>query len=893
MSYQTKELLGEAIDALCASLHLKSRSQLWEYADVDRHQWYRLLRIGYKQLPTTQNIAELISNLRERDFKISSEIEKQLYSALGVIVREETGMGIIPTPPAAPDYFGGREEVLIRLRDRLLGEQKSNTLAVVGLGGIGKTTLVKKLAHELFYQDKAIQAVLWAELARQPDPLNLLLSWAYYANPLFNYSNQTLPQLALQVKALLENLLINQADATRPNRILVVLDDVWENGKETARLLKQACPANALIFLTTRSQSLAVELAGSQVEQLEALTLAEGVELLQIYLPDAETNYLSELAKILGGHPLALGVAARRILKKVDRAKALPEHLQQYRQGLATGLCFKQLELELGTSREDNLNVVFSHSYAALDSQNQMHFRALGVLAYDLPFDKAILGQLWQIEEEQVEKWLDELRLEGLLEVAPDNGEGWYRQHALLQAYACTLVQNSPDYEILQDRYEKYLLSMTERFDQLKVERWQELRPYLGHIHALGHRLVTAVKQALVQNKEIAGSADLLVKALIFAKSTTNYLRTWSEIHQPDWLEMGLAVARTLQNRSDEAYLLKELGYIEGQRGKVLLGIAYSKTALVIFRELGEVENELLALNSIATLYAKLSERHTALEYVLQALPLAQKLNNQVQVAASYNSAGVAYAYLDKNEIALDYFFKALALRRDLKDLYNEASLLNNIGSAYTRMGDNKKALDYCLQSLEIRRRLGDINGQATALLNSGVALYKLGQPEKALDYFQQALELNRQIDDELGQAIIVSHLGKAYFQLDKIDLALKNLEQAKIGFAKLGHLVRKAGASYYIGKIYEKQGDWQTALNYYLESTELPENAGYNFEESLRLYDAGRLYQKAGNLEKAYRWFKRGLKVVTVYNPDQIEVYRKALQELEGTFSWKPVDEN
>jgi tetratricopeptide (TPR) repeat protein len=893
MSYRTKELLGQAIDELCDSLHLKSRSQLWEYADVDRHQWYRLLRLGYKQMPNTQNIAELIDNLRERDYKVSTEIEKHLYAALGVTIKTENESGIIPTPPPAPDYFGGREDVLEQLRTRLLGEQKSSTLAVCGFGGIGKTTLARQLAHDLFYRDKAVGAVLWAELTRQPDPLNLLLSWAYYANPSFSYANQPLPQLALQVKALLENLLSSQLDPTQPKRILVVLDDVWENGKETARLLRQACPENATILLTTRSQSLAVELAGSQVQILEALEPAQGIELLQIYLPNAELNYLAELTKVLGGHPLALSLAARRVLKKVNQTKALPEQLKEYRQGLAFGICFRELQRELGTSPEDNLSVVFSHSYATLSPENQEHFRALGVLAYDLPFDTGILAELWQVEETQIEKWLDELRLEGLLEIAPENGEGWYRQHALLQAYARSLVQDSPDWTTFQDRYEQYLVTLTGHFDRLKVERWQKLRPFLGHLHALGQRLVMAVTQNLAHNEESVLASDsiyLLKKALQFAKNTATYLRTWSEIHQPDWLEMGLAVAKALQDRSSEAYFLEITGYILAQRGKVRLGIEHSLTALLIFRELGEVENELISLITVATLYAKIGERQTVLEYSVQALPLAQKLGDQEQIAAIYNNTGMAYAYLDKNQLALDYFFKALAIRRELKDLYKEGSLLNNIGSTYTRMGDNQKALAYCLQSLELRQRLGDLNGQATASLNSGVALARLGQPEKALSYLQHALELDRQIGDELGRAIINSHVGRVYFQLNKIDLALEYLEQARVLFAELGHLVRKAGACYHIGKVYEKMGDWQTALHYYLESTILPENSGYNLEESIRLYDVGRLYRKLGDLEKANIWFSRGLGVVKLYNPDQIPLYQEALEELSVPIASHPL---
>jgi hypothetical protein len=237
-----------------------------------------------------------------------------------------------PTPPARPDYFGGRDVPLAELNAKLKAGKNTAIVAVAGLGGIGKTTLARKVVNDL-YEQQVFRAVLWANVGQEPQPHTLLESWATYADPTYQASaDKPLTAVALHVKSLLEGVIDEKCQECPPlNRTLVVLDNVWDTSLETTRLLKQACPANSTILITSRSHNAAIDL-GANVQTLDRLTNAEATALLSQYLPpDVNQAKLAELGQVLGGHPLALTLAAKRILKAATPpTTALTTHLKEY-----------------------------------------------------------------------------------------------------------------------------------------------------------------------------------------------------------------------------------------------------------------------------------------------------------------------------------------------------------------------------------------------------------------------------------------------------------------------------------------------------------------------------------------------------------------------------------
>jgi len=563
-----------------------------------------------------------------------------------------------PTPPAPPLYFGGRDAVLNTLKDKIKAGESIALTAINGVGGVGKTTLARALAHQM-HTEKVFRAVLWADVTRAPDALSILRGWALsYADSSFSTENMKPDQIAAAVKGLLDDVINKRCEICEPSRVLVVLDDVWDSGLEAARLIQTACPDNATMLITTRSENLAHNMQ-ALVEPLGYLSPEDAAALLAKYLPDTDVTPLRELGKALGGHALALELAARRIKKEAGRDtldNALRRCLTDYQRGIPAGSTLGALKLEQGEKREDNLTVALALSYQDLSDADQRRFRALGVLAFDAPFDQTILAALWDTPPERVDDLADTLRLLSLIQA----DIGGYRQHPLLRSYALALLKQADELENTFARYADQVILIAEKFYELPLEQWVQLTPYLPHIYAAGNELV-------VRTSNVAAVPEIVLKrAQLFALNTSYYLANRREVRQIDWTEMGLAVSRQLEDAPREARFLNDLG----------VG------------------------------YSALGDNARALDYFEQALPLRRAVGDRRGEASTLSNIGAVYSDLGDNARALDYFEQALPLRRAVGDRRGEAVTCFNIGMAYQNLGDLDKAIEYVSRCVELDRQV-------------------------------------------------------------------------------------------------------------------------------------------------------------------------------------------
>lgn len=226
--------------------------------------------------------------------------------------------------------FYGRDPELAQLQ-QWIGQERCRLIAVVGLGGIGKTSLMLKLAQKLAAEtiEPPFTHIIWRSLRNAP-PIQALL-----ADLLHFLSNQqetrSLETVAGQIERLLHYL--------RTQRCLIVLDngetvlqtadakptsddhdqgyrDLWQQVGET---LHQSC-----LILTSREKPRAVALLeGTQSPvrtlMLQGLPTPVGQQLLQLKgeFTGTETDW-QRLIEGYSGNPLALKMIATTIQTLFD-----------------------------------------------------------------------------------------------------------------------------------------------------------------------------------------------------------------------------------------------------------------------------------------------------------------------------------------------------------------------------------------------------------------------------------------------------------------------------------------------------------------------------------------------------------------------------------------------
>ena len=693
-------------------------------------------------------------------------------------------------PPPLPDKFGGRLEKLADLKKRLMQDSDTLTLtALVGQGGIGKTTLARKAAYELYHKDKQFRAVLWIEVKRTPNAEQLLLNWAKLGNPNFNADGQPVQNFVSEIKASLEDLIVTEGVDNGSDRVLVVFDDVWEAGIPAVKLLKRTLPDRACVLITTRHEKVRIGL-GATREKLDRLKTPQAVELLRIYLdddiPELSNDKLAELAEVLGGHSLALTLAAKRLLEDPYPVAGLIRHIKQYQKSLVEGTSFAQLTLD-PDDKDENLELSLFYSYETLSPEEQIRFRALGVLIDDQPFDLKLLAAIWKVEIpddserveevlEQVREWAKRFCNLSLLEGADETelGDGWYRQHLVLHAYARALLKDDlAEYSDVQNSYQDGTIEIAKQFIELPPEKWKALDPYLLHIFNTGDYLVREYT-----NWNLEQHYTQFERARNFALSIYHYLEFRPELSRLAWLEMGLTITRQLQEQQWEALFLNQVGLFCSNRGDKRKALDKYEEALPLLRAAGDRAGEASILSNIGEIYRALEEPYKALEKHNEALPIRKEVGDRMGEAITLNNIGGAYRMLQEFDTALKYYEEALSIRREIGDRMGEAKALNNIGEVYRTLGEPHKALEKYNEALLIRKEVRDLAGEATTLNNIGLAYSDLGESHKALEKYNEALPIRRIVGDRSGEAGTSFNIGLIYYAWEQLKQSIEWVEK-------------------------------------------------------------------------------------------------------------------
>ncbi len=665
--------------------------------------------------------------------------------------------------------------------------------AVYGPGGLGKSTLAAALAHDCTVRRMFPDGVIWLEVGQKPIPTQLQ---AQIGATVFNdsrdrYQTEQDGRLAL-------------AQILRDKHALIVLDDVWDHGVVSWFPIEET--ANRLL-ITTRSGGLARRIQGEDI-QLEILSPLEGAALIAGRAGgDANNADYQQIARVLGGHTLAIRLAAEQLaLGYADDAADLLRMLSKPEKPFAA------LKLS-DDDKDENVELSLSLSYAALKPDLQRRYRALGVLPIESTFDLPLLAALWSDEDpDDARAPLRTLLDNGLLDAAGDNRTS---QHRLLRAYARALLTGAGELEPTFGRYADYVIEQAKQFDTLPREQWNQLDALLPHVSETGERLTDDWEHAATPDD------DLTRRCGDFAYNVTQYVTNRPQmIDTPRgrerlglrWLDMGLNVSRKTGDQAREALFCNDIGFVWSALGEKRKALDYYEQALPLRRAVGNRGGEATTLNNIGRVWDDVGEKRRALEYFEQALQLYRAVGNRDGEAVTLTNIGEIWRTLGEPRKALDYYEQVLPLRRVVGNRGGEATTLNNIGAVWDDVGEKRKALDYYEQALPLYRAVGDRGGEAATLNNIGEIWRTLGEPRKALEYYEQALPLRRAVSDRGGEAITLNNMAAIHYGAG-VDNAAAILQQIIPIFHDLGAVGEEAAILVNLAAVYEKMGKIDDAI--------------------------------------------------------------------------------
>ncbi|KAL6906018.1 hypothetical protein ACP4OV_003619 [Aristida adscensionis] len=204
-------------------------------------------------------------------------------------------------------------------KEEMPGEGESNrvhVLAILGTGGIGKTTIAKKVFSDQTVHD-SFDTMIWLSVTRDFTEVDLLRTAIIDAGG---------DHHGAQEKSVLEPILTR---ALRGKKFLLVMDDMW-TAKPWGEVLRvpavEAGAPGSKVLITTRNEGVAREMNAVHMHHVSKLGLQDAWAMLKkkVALSELENERLKDIGmKIVekcDGLPLAIKVVAGVLLKK-DRTE--------------------------------------------------------------------------------------------------------------------------------------------------------------------------------------------------------------------------------------------------------------------------------------------------------------------------------------------------------------------------------------------------------------------------------------------------------------------------------------------------------------------------------------------------------------------------------------------
>ncbi|TDV48837.1 AfsR/SARP family transcriptional regulator [Actinophytocola oryzae] len=716
----------------------------------------------------------------------------------------------LPSPP--PD-FTGREPEIDELRTALVRQTTMPVGVVSGAGGVGKSTLAHRVAHEIagHFPDGQYHLELHGSTASPVTAEEVL------GRVLRDFDPTT------TVPGSLDERVARYRTLLAGTRTLVVLDDAANEAQ--VRPLLPGTPGCA-VLITSRNRLSA--LAAATFVELGVLPADVAVDLFtRIVGADrsaTEPAAAAEITRLCGRLPLAIRIAGARLVSR--RQWSLSR--------LASRLAREQHRLDELAVGDQQVRASIELSYALLPEPARTALRRLGLLG--LPhFPAWVAASALEIDVDDAERVLEDLVDVSLLEIDGVDSLGLmrYQLHDLVRLFA---LERAVEEELPKERaatVERVLggwIWLVERINESVPLVQPSIQPTFrlgrsvdheiaGRVVASPYEWFRAEEEALTTAVELAATLDLdaIAVELATALSGTAFgghhrvlddpFGSWQRTH-----DAALSAARRNDNALGEAALLAGLGQLYYERDDFPKSRAYLSQAQSVFRGAGDLRGE-------ATTLAALGAACREQGYLPEALHFLDRAGRMW--AALAESGGMGHVQRLTGTVRLemgDYpgTYTALTEARSLfvaaGSRRGEGLTTRSLSLYHRARGEWAQAEELARAALSIFEQTEDRILVAYSERALAKALLRLGDSVTALRLAEHALEVCRTLADAFGHACTLRVVGEIHLADGRLYQAKDCLEDSLRRWTDLHTELFRARTMHTLASVHDALGDAPTA---------------------------------------------------------------------------------
>lgn len=683
-----------------------------------------------------------------------------------------------PIPKLDSDFFG-RTEILEEINKT---KETIHFIVIVGITGIGKTALLKKLIvtlnEELVFWHKFRSGFVTLEdvlmrLARFLDKRNKIVFFET-ALQITNYSIQDKINLIFQgLNSTESHLFFDDFHLIEEN---TQLNSFFEFLKEH---LNKGC-----VFLSTNSQPRAVkpqDIVQKYVKliHLEGLSDDETEELLSKKGITISREGVKKLKDYLDGMPLAINLLINLAEKDVSEENLIK--LAENVQGQIIEYLYDALYEKLKDSEKKLLSLVS---------------------LLKLPFTKDVLIKFYvkQFNENAASAFFS-LRRKSLI---IDISGGFFKVPDIVRELAYTHTHLK--LEEISNKFAEYLLEV-------------EPEDYYAHLEAC-----FLFREA----KNWNSLADIL----------SELIDRHMAIYDPELAE------KLLEKLKEENFGAERWMWILGNKGTIATYLRQYEKAETIYllmldlsRKLDNKDGESLALQRLGSNCIETDNYIEAEKCCLESLKLKVELSDFNGQAEIHNNLGLIYSSKGDFELALIEFEKGLDLRCKAEHPEWEfLPLYSNLGILNARIKNWSKAFEYSHKALKIAKELNSPYDIAKSLYNLAKHNLELEEFDLSEKDLLEVLDISEEYDlDEVKELAFIG-LGGLYHRTNKYEKAVFYFEQVAEICEKYSQKNTLCGIKFDIGTFHLSNKDLEKATEFYLEGIDLFENLKEENERKLYL---------------------------------------------------------
>jgi DNA-binding SARP family transcriptional activator/tetratricopeptide (TPR) repeat protein len=587
-------------------------------------------------------------------------------------------------PPDSASFVGRADELRQILEHARHGADAPRIVMLVGVAGVGKTTLGVRCGHLLReeYPDGQIYVNL-----RGFDPAQQALKPS-------TALHQMLSSLGITpIPAEYEQRVALWRSTVADRRLTLLLDNA-----RSAEQVEDLLPGTGSCFVTITSRNrlgrIAVKYAARRVtlaplaadDALRLLADAVGPERVH-----AEAGAARRLAQLCDHLPFALRIAAEQLVASTDcRITDLVRHLEDVHQRLDT--------LQLDNDDLCSVRSVMSWSLDALDPDTARAFRLLGAFP-GVGVTKHCAAELFDTTAPAADRLMRRLSAQHLLEQRGDR----YTMHDLTRAYARELAFGLRDTDLRAAR------------DRVTAWYTATMAPMASGGAGLSAGLIVgAAPDPRHPPKRFAGQAEFLrwcveegpnLQALVRSTARSAAHRsTWQLTYllsdyfyacgsAADWLDLLLIALRSvdaLGDRRARAALLDHLGVAQSRAGRSDNAVASLRQGLDLLDGRDDQRLRVSLLAHLASALRETDDHGAALAAALEACGAARELDDGRGHGRAVAEDALCKLYVESGRwaAAVRHAERGLADARACGSVLLEASLLISLGRARKAMGD-------------------------------------------------------------------------------------------------------------------------------------------------------------------------------------------------------------